>query len=60
VIDTFWGYTLYSIWLYGMGVVLGYIWWAPTTAFKQAFMDGLTFGPVVRYIRQRIRPTQKE
>lgn len=46
--DNFWQYLLYTVWLYGMGIMLGYILWAPSTPFKRGLMDGFTFGPVRR------------
>jgi len=33
---------LYALGL-AQGIVLGYIWWAPRTPFKDAFLDGITF-----------------
>lgn len=53
MLTDFWEYLLYTIWLYGMGILLGYILWAPKTPFKLALMDGFMMGPLVRYIRRR-------
>lgn len=52
---SFWELFLYSIWIYGMGLMLGYILWAPTTHFKSGFLDGLLLGPLVRYIQRKLR-----
>ncbi len=52
---SFWEYLLYSVILYSTGLMLGYIIWAPLTPFKSGFMDGLTMGPLVRYIQRKLK-----
>jgi hypothetical protein len=52
MIDSFWELLLYTVCIYGAGVTLGYILWAPVTAFKLGFLDGMTFGPAVRFVQK--------
>jgi predicted PurR-regulated permease PerM len=53
--DSVWQHLLYTVWLYGMGILLGYILWAPTTPFKRGLMDGFMLGPLVRFIQRRFK-----
>jgi hypothetical protein len=34
--------TMLMLLMYTQGIILGYIIWAPLTAFKQGLLDGLT------------------
>ena len=34
------------------GLALGYMWWAPNSAFKRGFVDGMTFGAVRRLFKK--------
>jgi hypothetical protein len=34
---------LLALFMYVQGLLVGYIIWAPLTAFKQALLDGMTF-----------------
>lgn len=53
MIDSFWEFILYTVLMYGTGLLLGYIWWAPLTPFKQGLMDGFMFKPLIKLLRDR-------
>lgn len=33
---------LITLWMFILGIIVGYIIWAPMTAFKQGLIDGLS------------------
>ena len=35
--------SLFLVFMWLQGIAVGYVIWAPETAFKKAFVDGLTF-----------------